>query len=108
MFATDVGYFTGGIHATALGTFNVGGDGRLSGTFDYNGEDGSLDGITYVGSVKVNHDCTGIVRFDTSAGAVNVVQSIVIVRDGQEIWGAFRDDPTTIWNFKAKRISERD
>lgn len=106
MFATDIGNFPGDVHGTALGTLNIGRDGRWGGTFDYNGNDGFFPGLTYEGSVTVNPDCTGIAKFHSSDGA-DVVQSIVIVRGGQEIWGAFQN-PMVIWAFKAKRISEGD
>jgi hypothetical protein len=104
VFATDIGYvFLGAVRVTALGTFNVGSDGSVSGTFDFNATDGFGGGLTYNGTVEVHPDCTGIVGFTDSLGQPSV-QSIVIARGGQEIWGAWQD-PTgnTVWTYKAKR-----
>jgi hypothetical protein len=106
MFATDIGISPGGVRMTAIGTYNIGADGSLRGTFDYNGTDGFYSGVTYTGTVTVHRDCTGTVIFTTSGGA-SVTQSIVIVRGGQEIWGAFQD-PTTVWSYRANRISGGD
>ena len=112
MFATEIGMFPGGIHATALGTYNIGTDGSLSGVFDYNGEDTVETKITYWGTVTVNPDCTGTESF-TGADGGSALVSFVIARGGQEIWGQFMNNVsnigyTVIWTFKAHRVDTDD
>ena len=63
---------------------NVGWDGSLRGTVDYNGDNGFNPEQTSQGSVSVNLGYRGSVQFDDSQRG-NVFQSVVIARDGQEI-----------------------
>jgi hypothetical protein len=108
VFTTDVLYTQAGtVDGVALGTVNIGMDGSYGGTYDWAGTSGAALGNNYIGTVTVNPDCTGTVSFHDVGDTYEVVQSIVIARDGQEIWGDFQNPADDVGVWRAKRITER-
>ncbi len=111
VFATGVGRqmfgapFPPGKVVTAIGTMNIDRDGSVSGKFDLTVQDFIfLSDITYTGSVTVNPDCTGILTFVTSFGAMRT-DSIVVV-DRREMLG-MTQDPLNLWTYQVRRISSK-
>jgi hypothetical protein len=108
VFITDVLYTQAGtVDGIAIGTVNIGMDGSYVGTYNWSGTGGSFLGNDYIGTVTVNPDCTGTVSFHDVGSTYDVVQSIVIARDGQEIWGDFQNPADDVGIWRAKRIKER-
>jgi hypothetical protein len=108
VFTTNNLYLQDGtLDGNAMGTANYHMDGTLDGTYDWEGTGGFASGISYAGTLSVNPDCTGTISFyvggDTS---YMVVQSIVIARSGQEIWGMFQNPSDDVGTFKLTRITE--
>jgi hypothetical protein len=108
VFITDVLYTQAGtVDGIAIGTINIGMDGSYGGTYDWSGTGGAALGNNYIGTVTVNPDCTGTISFHDVGDTYEVVQSIVIARDGQEIWGDFQNPADDVGVWRAKRIRER-
>jgi hypothetical protein len=108
VFITDVLYTQAGtVDGIAMGTISIGMDGSYVGTYDWSGTGGAFLGNDYIGTVTVNPDCTGTVSFHDVGSTYEVVQSIVIARDGQEIWGDFQNPADDVGIWRAKRITER-
>ena len=108
VFITDVLYTAAGtVDGIAIGTINIGMDGSYGGTYDWSGTGGAALGNNYIGTVTVNPDCTGTVSFHDVGDTYEVVQSIVIARDGQEIWGYFQNPADDVGIWRAKRVRER-
>jgi len=107
VFTTDVLYTQEGtVDGVALGTINIGMDGSYGGTYDWAGTSGFSLGNKYIGTVTVNPDCTGTVSFHDVGSSYEVLQSIVIARSGQEIWGDFQNPVDDVGVWRAKRITE--
>jgi len=107
VFTTNTLYQQNGmLDGNALGTANYGYDGTLSGKYDWEGTSGFYPGNNYVGTVRVNPDCTGTISQHDVGSDVIVLQSIVIARNGQEIWGMFQDPTMDVGTFTLKRVNE--
>jgi hypothetical protein len=107
VFTTDVLYTQeGAVDGIALGTTNIGLDGSYGGTYDWAGTSGLSLGNNYIGTVTVNPDCTGTVSFHAVGDTYEVVQSIVIVGVGQEIWGDFENPADDVGVWRANRITQ--
>jgi hypothetical protein len=106
VFATGVGQFPAfGGDITAIGTMNIDREGDLSGRFDATVASVQfLPGIRYSGSVTMNEDCTGTLRFVTGAGTVRTDSIAVLGRD--EIRG-MSQDPGNLWTYSVRRVSRR-
>ena len=88
---------------TAIGTMNIARDGTLSGTFDFTVENTVFfPGVSYVGSVVVNPDCTGTLSFSTSASSSRS-DSIAIVSRHEIL--AMSQDPLNLWTYQIRRIA---
>jgi hypothetical protein len=96
----------GTLDGNAMGTANYHVDGTLDGTYDWEGTGGFYPGIAYAGTLSVNPDCTGTISFHDVGDTYVVVQSIVIARSGQEIWGMFQNPADDVGTFKLTRITE--
>jgi len=108
VFVTDVLYTQAGtVDGVAIGTVNIGMNGSYGGTFNWAGTGGAALGNNYIGTVTVNPDCTGTVSFHAVGDTYEVVQSIVIARDGQEIWGDFQNPVDDVGVWRAERITGR-
>jgi hypothetical protein len=108
VFTTDVLYTQeGAVDGIAIGTINIGMDGSYGGTFNWAGTTGAALGNDYIGTATVNPDCTGTVSFHAVGDTYEVVQSIVIARDGQEILGDFQNPVDDVGVWHAKRTTER-
>jgi len=106
VFITDVLYTQAGVvDGVAIGTINIGVDGSYRGTYDWSGTGGAALGNNYIGTVTVNPDCTGTVSFHAVGDTYEVVQSIVIARNGQEIWGDFQNPVDDVGVWRAERIT---
>lgn len=108
VFTTEVLFTQAGtVDGIAIGTINISMDGSYGGTYDWAGTSGAALGNDYIGTVTVNPDCTGTVSFHDVGTTYEVVQSMVIARDGQEIWGDFQNPADDVGVWHAKRITER-
>jgi hypothetical protein len=96
----------GMLDGNALGTANYSSDGTVRGKYDWAGTSGFYPGNSYVGTISVNPDCTGTISQHDVGSDVIVLQSIVIARSGQEIWGMFQDPTIDVGTFTLKRITE--
>ena len=105
VFTTDLLYTQDGtLDGIALGTANYHMDGTLDGVYDWEGTSGFYPGTPYAGTLSVNPDCTGTISFHDVGDTYIVVQSIVIARSGQEIWGMFQNPADDVGTFKLKRV----
>jgi|GEM_PF-2179315 len=105
VFITDVGrqaLFPDAGDPTAMGTFNIGKDGSLSGTFDATFEGFMhLPDIPFNGTVTVGDDCRGTVEFVTGAGSARTDSLVVI--NGNEMRG-MSQDINNLWTYTIRRI----
>jgi hypothetical protein len=107
VFTTNNLYLPDGtLDGNALGTANYHMDGTLDGTYGWEGTGGFYPGTRYAGNLSVNPDCTGTLSFHDVGDTYTVVQSIVIARNGQEIWGMFQNPSDDVGTFKLTRIKE--
>ncbi len=109
MFATGIGRqmlggdIPPGKDITAIGTMNIARNGTLSGTFDVTVQDAFFfPGVTYVGNIVVNRDCTGTVTFETSLGSVRS-DSIALVSRREML--AMSQDPLNLWTYQIRRVA---
>lgn len=94
--------FPPGKDLTALGTMNIDRHGNLEGVFDLTVQDfGFLPGLTYVGSITVQDDCTGTVEFVTSAGSSRT--DSIVVLSSREMRG-MSQDPNNLWTYEVRRL----
>lgn len=108
VFITDLAHTQQGtLDRAALGTLNIGPNGTLQGKYDWEGLDGFHPGNSYVGTVSVNPDCSGTMSQQDVGSDVVVLHSMVIARDGREIWGVLQDPAIDVGTFRAKRIGVR-
>jgi hypothetical protein len=106
VFATGVGQLPAlGGDITAIGTMNIDAEGNLDGRFDVTvATVRFLPGVPYSGSVVVNDDCTGTLRFVTGAGTVRTDSIVVLGRE--DMWG-MSQNPANLWTYTVRRISSR-
>jgi hypothetical protein len=104
IFATDVGqYPAGGGDITALGSFDVDGEGNVNGIFDATlATVAFIPGCVFSGKMTIEPDCRGTLTFETCTGAVRTDSIALVSRS--EIWG-MSQDPGNLWNYKARKIS---
>jgi len=104
-FATDVGHETiafGG-DITAIGTFDLGRDGEVAGTFDVTFENNAfIPDVPFEGSMTVEENCKGTLTFVTGQGTSRTDSLIVIDRDF--LWG-MSQDPQNLWTYRVRRLS---
>jgi hypothetical protein len=106
VFTTDLMYTNQPVlDGTALGTMNVGINGTIDGTYDWEGPAGFAPATNYIGTVTVDPDCRGTFSWHDAGSTVMVVQSIVIAEGGREYWGIFQDPTIAVGTFRGKRIT---
>jgi uncharacterized protein YcfJ len=87
---TETGTIVGFGAYAAVGTLVSDGVGGMSGVFAESAGGAIGSGITFVGSYRVNADCTGTAELTDSVGRTGS-RVFVIVREGKEIQYLFTD-----------------